>query len=89
MLERLAEAGLARADELRLDERHALLGQCIGKLGRRDRELLAQRYKEGATVRSAAEGLGRTIDAVYKALARIRGLLHNCVERSLAAEGRV
>jgi RNA polymerase sigma-70 factor (ECF subfamily) len=88
-LDRLAEAGLARAGELRFDERHAMLGQCIGKLGRRDRELLAARYREGATARSAAEGLGRTLDAVYKALARIRGLLHNCVERSLAAEGRL
>ncbi len=88
MLERVAEAGVVRAAELRLDERLETLASCIGKLDRRDRDLLAERYKEGATARSAAERLGRSLEAVYKALARVRRLLHDCVGRTLVEEGR-
>jgi RNA polymerase sigma-70 factor (ECF subfamily) len=50
--------------------------------------LLEERLKESATVQSAAEVVGRSVDAAYKALARIRRLLHDCIERALAVEGR-
>jgi RNA polymerase sigma-70 factor, ECF subfamily len=87
MLERVAESGSDHADALRLDERHDALACCLGKLSRRDRQLLDERFKDGATVRSVAEHLGRSADAVYKALARVRRALHDCVERTIAAEG--
>jgi RNA polymerase sigma-70 factor (ECF subfamily) len=64
------------------------LAHCVDRLARRDRELLAERFKEGATVQSTAACLGRSVDAVYKALAKIRKTLYDCVARTLAAEGR-
>jgi RNA polymerase sigma-70 factor (ECF subfamily) len=88
MLERVAETASEHADVLRLDERHEALACYLGKLGERDRDLLAKRFEDGATVRSVAESVGRSVDAVYKALARVRRLLCNCVERTLATEGR-
>jgi RNA polymerase sigma-70 factor (ECF subfamily) len=88
MLERVAETTVEHQAALRLDERHDALACCLGKLGRGDRELLARRFEKGATVRSVAECLGRSADGLYKSLARIRRLLHDCVERRLAAEGR-
>ena len=76
------------ARRLRLDERHEAMFRCLEKLHRRDREVLAERFKEGATARSAAECVGLSVDAFYKALAQDRRLLDECVTRTLAAEGR-
>jgi RNA polymerase sigma-70 factor, ECF subfamily len=85
MLERVAETVSEHADALQLDERHDALACCLGKLSRGDRQLLDERFKDGATVRSVAERLGRSADAVYKALARVRRALHDCVERTITA----
>jgi RNA polymerase sigma-70 factor (ECF subfamily) len=88
MLDRVAQSLADRALELRLDERHEAMVRCLEKLHRRDREILSERFREGATARSAAERVGLSVDAFYKALARIRRLLDDCVTRTLAAEGR-
>jgi RNA polymerase sigma-70 factor (ECF subfamily) len=87
MLEHMAGT-MAGSATLRLDERSEALTHCLEKLDRRDRDLLSERLKEGASVRSTAERFGRSVDVVYKALARIRKALHDCVARTLAAEGR-
>ena len=73
---------------LRLDDRREVLVRCLDKLGRRDRELLAERLKEGATTRSTADLIGRSVDAVYKSMAKIRKNLFDCVARTLESEGR-
>jgi RNA polymerase sigma-70 factor (ECF subfamily) len=88
MFDRVAQALADRALELRLDERHEAMVRCLEKLHRRDREILSERFKEGATARSAAERVGLSVDAFYKTMARIRRLLDECVTRTLAAEGR-
>ncbi len=88
MLERLAETATEQAGPLQLDERREALSRCVEKLPPRERELLGCRYAEGATTRSTAEHLGRSVDAVYKALAKIRLALFECVSRTLAGEGR-
>jgi RNA polymerase sigma-70 factor (ECF subfamily) len=72
--------------ELFLDQRQEALAGCLAKLAATDRALLTERFREGASVRSVAEAFGRTTDAVYKILARIRERLHDCVERTLLAE---
>ncbi len=72
-----------------LDERRQALDNCIDKLRQRDRDLIQRRYVEGATTQSVAEAVGRSIDAVYKSLARIRRTLFECVERRLSAQERV
>jgi RNA polymerase sigma-70 factor, ECF subfamily len=88
MLERVAETAAEQAATLRLDERREALAGCVEKLSPRDRDLLAQRFTEGASVESIAAGAGRSADSVYKALAKIRLALFDCVTRRLAAEGR-
>jgi RNA polymerase sigma-70 factor (ECF subfamily) len=84
LLERLGETALEQAASLQLDERRDALAACIEKLRPRDRDLLAQRFAEGATIQTAAAHAGRSIDAVYKALAKIRQTLFDCVTRTLA-----
>jgi RNA polymerase sigma-70 factor, ECF subfamily len=88
VLERVAETMAEESIVLQLDERLEALVHCLGKLGRRDRELISERFKEGATPHAVAESIGRSVDTVYKAMARIRKALYDCVERTLDAEGR-
>jgi RNA polymerase sigma-70 factor (ECF subfamily) len=88
MLERVAETAAEQADTLQLDDRREALSGCVEKLPPRDRELLARRFADGATTQSTSEQLGRSVDAVYKALAKIRQALFECVQRTLAREGR-
>ena len=87
-LERIAETAVAQADVLRLDDRREALAGCVEKLGPRDRELLSHRYADGATTRSASEQTGRSVEAVYKAVAKLRQALFDCVQRVLTREGR-
>jgi RNA polymerase sigma-70 factor, ECF subfamily len=87
LVRRLAESAREQSRSLRLEERGEFLADCMAKLPPRDRELLAERLKDGATTQSTAERLGRTADVVYKAMARIRRLLADCIERRLRAEG--
>jgi RNA polymerase sigma-70 factor (ECF subfamily) len=87
MLERLAETMAEEAEALELSERLEALNGCFQKLGRRDRELIAERLKAGATVQSTAEALGRSVDTVYKAMSRIRKAVFDCVARALESEG--
>ena len=54
----------------------------------RDRDLLARRFTAGATTKSTSEEVGRSVEAVYKALARVRQALFECVQRALAKESR-
>jgi RNA polymerase sigma-70 factor (ECF subfamily) len=88
MLEQVAEAIEEDSTALQLDERLEALDNCLEKLARRDRQLLAERFKEGATPLSTAESIGRSVDAVYKAMARIRRDLYDCMTRTLAGGGR-
>ncbi len=86
-LERVAETAAEQAEVLQLDDRRAALAGCLEKLAPRDRDLLARRFADGATTQSTSEQVGRSVDAVYKALAKIRQLLFDCVQRTLGREG--
>jgi RNA polymerase sigma-70 factor (ECF subfamily) len=86
LLERLADTAVEQSAALQLDERREALNGCIEKLSARDRALLGWRFAEGATTQSTAARVGRSVDAVYKALARIRQDLFDCVSRALAQE---
>jgi RNA polymerase sigma-70 factor (ECF subfamily) len=87
LLERLAETAVEQSATLQLDERREALAGCLDKLPVRDRQLLACRLADGATTQTTAAELGRSIDAVYKALAKIRQILFECVNRTLAQGG--
>jgi RNA polymerase sigma-70 factor, ECF subfamily len=66
-----------------LEDRHLALADCIKLLVERDRELVERAYAEGTTIKDAAVRLGRSPDAVYKALKRIHRELFECVEAAM------
>lgn len=69
-----------------VSDRDEALAHCLQKLPPRDREMLLTRYEPGCSVGHAAERCGRTLEAAYKALARIRKLLLDCVTNHLSPE---
>ena len=84
-LTRLSESAAWRDETA--DRRDALAG-CVEKLPQPDRDLLAARFADGATTQAAAAQLGKSVDAVYKSLSRVRETLFRCVQKSLAAGGQ-
>lgn len=82
----LATTAAERADLF--DFRRDALRGCLGKLSDEDRRLIETCYADSsATFKTAAQHIGRPVNTVYKALNRIRRVLHQCIERTLAAEG--
>lgn len=63
------------------------LEHCVDQLAGDDRQVLAACYSAGTTLRELAETLGRTPNAIYKQVGRIRAALVRCVEHRLRAEG--
>jgi RNA polymerase sigma-70 factor (ECF subfamily) len=61
----------------------------VAKLRPEHRELVRLRYGQGASIETAARTTGRTVEAIYKALSRIRKMLIECVDRKLAAGGGI
>jgi RNA polymerase sigma-70 factor (ECF subfamily) len=68
------------------DSRTQALRECIGKLDRRDYELICLRYRDEVSVKSIAEQMGRSIQSIYKRIARIHDALLRCVRRALSPE---
>ncbi|MBN1589596.1 MAG: sigma-70 family RNA polymerase sigma factor [Pirellulales bacterium] len=62
------------------------LAACLEKLPVKDRALVSHRYLEGATTKTVAASVGRSVEAVYKSLQRIRGALLGCIRRTVVAE---
>ena len=85
IVDALAQTAAAMIDEVSV--RHEALGRCLQRLHPRDRELVLTRYEPGCGVEQAAQRSGRSIEAAYKALGRIRKMLLDCVSNQLAAEG--
>lgn len=65
-------------------ERH--LATCMQKLTDKQRGLIQGYYHENRDVEWLAERKGRTVEAVYKAIQRIRRDLQGCIERQLKKE---
>ena len=86
-VERLAESASTQSETLQLDDRREALSACIERLTPRDRDLLMRRFADGATTQSTSQQVGRSVDAVYKALAKLREVLFQCVQKKLAQEG--
>lgn len=82
IVDALAQTAATMHDKL--DDRHEALMRCLQKLHPRDRELVLARYEPGGGVADAARRSGRSLVATYKALARIRKLLFDCVSHQLA-----
>ena len=83
----LAEELAQRREELRpeLELRLTHLERCIGKLPKDQRSIVEAYYYQRAEIEKIAASSGRTVEATYKALQRIRNALQICVEN--AAKG--
>lgn len=84
LLTLLADEGAAEAAR-REHERQAL-DACIERLQPQQHELIQRCYSGDRSIGEVAELLGRSATGLYKALNRIRLLLLECIERSLAQE---
>jgi len=87
-LERLAESAAEASLVPQLEDRREALAGCVEKLSPQSRELLTYRFTEGATTQTTAERVGRSVEAVYKALAKIRQSLFECVQKMILRENQ-
>lgn len=82
----IAEDAARRADLFEF--RREALQSCLAKLDASDRQLVQRCYSESSpSFKAIAQELGRPVNTVYKALNRIRRALHECIDRTLSAEG--
>lgn len=83
----LAEELAQRREELRpeLELRLRHLEGCLGKLPAEQRCIVEGYYYQRTGIDRLAEESGRTVEATYKALQRIRNALQTCIEH--AAKG--
>jgi RNA polymerase sigma-70 factor (ECF subfamily) len=66
---------------------HTALSSCLQKLNERDRRMILTRYEREGGVERAALVSGRSLQAAYKALMRIKQVLHDCVLNNVTKEG--
>jgi len=86
LLGRLAEEAAAAAP--RHETQRAALETCLEKLPEAQRALVLAAYAQGARIDAIAAQRGQTPMALYKLLQRIRQALLECVQRTIAREGR-
>lgn len=65
-----------------LEAQRRALANCFSRLSSRQRDLLRQRYRPGATPQSVADEMGRNVKSVYEALRRIHRTLLVCVRKT-------
>jgi RNA polymerase sigma factor (sigma-70 family) len=67
------------------DERVHALRKCLEKIGPEQRELLESRYAGASKeeLRAFSKSGGKSMDAIYKTLERLRELLRTCVKQNL------
>jgi RNA polymerase sigma-70 factor (ECF subfamily) len=82
LLAAVADRALEMAPQL--DDRREALQECMKRLDDRDRRMIMARYEPGGGAKQAADASGRTIQATYKALYRIRRALFDCVTLRVA-----
>ena len=81
---------LLTQEDARIDaiagSRQAALAACLEQVSSVNRDLITRFYSGAKTIREIAQDLGRSTEATYKRLQRVRLTLHGCIERRLAAE---
>ncbi len=70
----------------RVDSMQEALGQCIEQITPKNRELLRLRYFERRNCTDVAAIMGRKIETVYQALARLHKALGDCIRARLQTE---
>ena len=84
VLELIADEALEQSSVF--EERREALHDCLQKLPKSDRALVAACYADSnRSFRNVAQQLGMSCNTVYKALQRARKALRECVERKMNA----
>ncbi len=76
----------AAEHEPRLERRREALEHCIAEAAPAQRDLLLRSYEPGARIAALARESGRTEPGFYQWLYRMRKLLLDCIQRTLAKE---
>ncbi len=84
--ELLAALAAEWPDPEQVDAAHAALAYCLEQVTPHNREMLRLRYFERRSGADVAAELGRNLEAVYKALARVHKTLGDCVRARLQTE---
>jgi RNA polymerase sigma-70 factor, ECF subfamily len=84
LLNRIADDAISGATAA--DGRRQALAHCLQKLPEKHRQLVASRYEPGASVNVMAAAMGKQPKAVSETLRRIRRMLLDCIESTLATE---
>ncbi|MEO1618286.1 MAG: sigma-70 family RNA polymerase sigma factor [Planctomycetota bacterium] len=86
--EEVATMLLERRREIQpqLDRRLDPLRDCVSKLPLKSQDVLSRYYFEDRSVQEIAVGLGRTQDAIYKLLQRVRSTLMDCVNQTVHSQ---
>lgn len=82
----LAEQSLHEVTANTKEQRLNHLQQCVEKLPPANRRLVMAAYEPGASIDRLAEQLGRSANAVYQQLWRIRRALESCVDEAMKSE---
>ena len=87
----LAETLADRLDEMGddLDCRVEYLNNCLARLPGDEQQIVRSYYYDRDSVGAVATATGRSIDAIYKALQRIRKALMACILRNMETDGRL
>lgn len=80
-IEKIVEAYGATEDSG--GERAEALRECVRRLPDKSRQIIELRYEDCLSGRQLARKLGRSVDAVYQTLSRIRRGLEDCIRQRL------
>jgi RNA polymerase sigma-70 factor (ECF subfamily) len=69
-----------------IERRMKALRKCVRKLNGRDYELIQMRYEHELSIKTIAERLNRSVQSIYKRMARINDSLIRCIRRTLSME---
>ena len=86
MLETLAERGLQRSAR-EATNRERALQSCMNQFSAEHQQLLLAPHRSTTSVVNLAASLGKSPNALYKLLARLREQLTQCIHLRIAAEG--
>ncbi len=64
------------------------LKTCMEKLPENDRRMIQMQYEHGLTIKAIAEKINQSVHVLYKKFSRIHRSLMQCVNKTVAAEGR-
>ncbi|TWT81552.1 RNA polymerase sigma factor [Planctomycetes bacterium CA13] len=84
---RLLAVEIDSVDRDRYEANLYVLQGCLGKLSMQQRDLVLAPYRDGIEVQDIAARVGKSANALYKQLGRLRAKLSECVERNLKADG--